>query len=49
MTNHFLQGTINLSIAYDPPASAIPNPNDPQAGDAAVDGGMCGSLSVALW
>ncbi|KAG7226386.1 hypothetical protein INR49_013797 [Caranx melampygus] len=31
--------TINLTIAYDPPASAIPNPNDPQAGDAAADGG----------
>ncbi|XP_023285060.1 myoferlin-like isoform X3 [Seriola lalandi dorsalis] len=31
--------TINLAIAYDPPAGAIPNPNDPQAGDATVDAG----------
>uniref|UniRef100_A0A3B4THD9 Myoferlin n=1 Tax=Seriola dumerili TaxID=41447 RepID=A0A3B4THD9_SERDU len=29
--------TINLAIAYDPPAGALPNPNDPQAGDAAAD------------
>ncbi|XP_023128999.2 myoferlin isoform X1 [Amphiprion ocellaris] len=29
--------TINLVIGYDPPANAAPNPNDPQAGDAAVD------------
>uniref|UniRef100_A0A665W8Z6 Myoferlin n=1 Tax=Echeneis naucrates TaxID=173247 RepID=A0A665W8Z6_ECHNA len=32
-------GTINLVIAYDPPAGAITNPNDPQAGDATVDAG----------
>ncbi|XP_026206806.1 myoferlin-like isoform X3 [Anabas testudineus] len=31
--------TINLVIGYDPPANAAPNPNDPQAGDATVDGG----------
>ncbi|XP_045925077.1 myoferlin-like [Micropterus dolomieu] len=31
--------TINLVIGYDPPASAVPNPNDPQAGDATVDAG----------
>ncbi|XP_071319383.1 myoferlin-like isoform X2 [Trachinotus anak] len=31
--------TINLVIAYDPPASAIPNPNDPQTGDTTVDAG----------
>ncbi|XP_053197896.1 myoferlin-like [Scomber japonicus] len=31
--------TINLVIAYDPPANAVPNPNDPQAGDATVDAG----------
>ncbi|XP_017273940.1 myoferlin-like isoform X1 [Kryptolebias marmoratus] len=31
--------TINLVVAYDPPASAVPNPNDPQGGEATVDGG----------
>ncbi|XP_042253887.1 myoferlin-like isoform X7 [Thunnus maccoyii] len=31
--------TINLVVAYDPPANAAPNPNDPQAGDATVDAG----------
>nr|XP_020461857.1 myoferlin-like [Monopterus albus] len=31
--------TINLVVAYDPPPNAAPNPNDPQAGDATVDGG----------
>ncbi|GAA6227910.1 myoferlin-like [Lates japonicus] len=31
--------TINLVIGYDPPANAVPNPNDPQAGDATVDAG----------
>ncbi|XP_040885260.1 myoferlin-like isoform X6 [Toxotes jaculatrix] len=31
--------TINLVIGYDPPASAVPNPNDPQAGDATMDTG----------
>ncbi|KAK2820769.1 hypothetical protein Q5P01_023728 [Channa striata] len=31
--------TINLVIGYDPPANALPNPNDPQAGDATVDAG----------
>ncbi|XP_067344047.1 myoferlin-like isoform X2 [Channa argus] len=31
--------TVNLVIGYDPPANAPPNPNDPQAGDAAVDAG----------
>uniref|UniRef100_A0A3Q3A9Z4 Myoferlin n=1 Tax=Kryptolebias marmoratus TaxID=37003 RepID=A0A3Q3A9Z4_KRYMA len=25
-------------VAYDPPASAVPNPNDPQGGEATVDG-----------
>ncbi|XP_068162366.1 myoferlin-like isoform X2 [Antennarius striatus] len=29
--------TINLVIGYDPPANAIPNPNDPQSGDSTVD------------
>uniref|UniRef100_M4APC2 Myoferlin n=1 Tax=Xiphophorus maculatus TaxID=8083 RepID=M4APC2_XIPMA len=32
-----LQATIDLVVAYDPPASAVPNPNDPQDGNAAVD------------
>uniref|UniRef100_A0A4W6DL90 Myoferlin n=1 Tax=Lates calcarifer TaxID=8187 RepID=A0A4W6DL90_LATCA len=32
--------TINLVIGYDPPANAVPNPNNPQAGDATVDAGM---------
>lgn len=31
--------TINLVVAYDPPANAAPNPNDPQGGDATVDAG----------
>ncbi|XP_032429268.1 myoferlin isoform X2 [Xiphophorus hellerii] len=31
--------TIDLVVAYDPPASAVPNPNDPQDGNAAVDAG----------
>ncbi|XP_030610233.1 myoferlin-like isoform X2 [Archocentrus centrarchus] len=31
--------TINLSVVYDTPASAKPNPNDPQAGEATVDAG----------
>ncbi|XP_042364022.1 myoferlin-like isoform X2 [Plectropomus leopardus] len=31
--------TIDLVIGYDPPASATPNLNDPQAGDATVDAG----------
>uniref|UniRef100_A0A673A4U0 Myoferlin n=1 Tax=Sphaeramia orbicularis TaxID=375764 RepID=A0A673A4U0_9TELE len=30
--------SIDLVIGYDPPAGAIPNPNDSQAGDATVDG-----------
>ena len=34
------QATINLVVAYDPPANAPPNPNDPQGGDATVDAGM---------
>uniref|UniRef100_A0A673A8M9 Myoferlin n=1 Tax=Sphaeramia orbicularis TaxID=375764 RepID=A0A673A8M9_9TELE len=29
--------SIDLVIGYDPPAGAIPNPNDSQAGDATVD------------
>lgn len=33
------QATINLMVAYDPPANAMQNPNDPQAGDA-MDTGM---------
>uniref|UniRef100_A0A3Q4AGS0 C2 domain-containing protein n=1 Tax=Mola mola TaxID=94237 RepID=A0A3Q4AGS0_MOLML len=32
--------TINLMIGYDPPANSAPDPNDPQAGDAAMDAGM---------
>ncbi|KAF6728418.1 Myoferlin [Oryzias melastigma] len=36
-------GTINLVVAYDPPANAAPNPNNPPAGDATVDGGEAGS------
>ncbi|RVE59409.1 hypothetical protein OJAV_G00188400 [Oryzias javanicus] len=35
-------GTINLVVAYDPPANAAPNPNNPSAGDATVDGGEAG-------
>ncbi|XP_029977702.1 myoferlin-like isoform X4 [Sphaeramia orbicularis] len=31
--------SIDLVIGYDPPAGAIPNPNDSQAGDATVDAG----------
>ncbi|KAG8009074.1 Myoferlin, partial [Nibea albiflora] len=31
--------TINLMVGYDPPANAMPNPNDPQAEDATVDTG----------
>ncbi|TMS22003.1 Myoferlin [Larimichthys crocea] len=31
--------TINLMVAYDPPANAMQNPNDPQAGDAMDTGG----------
>ncbi|XP_038155666.1 myoferlin-like isoform X4 [Cyprinodon tularosa] len=32
--------TIDLVVAYDPPANAIPNPNDPQDGNAmAAEGG----------
>ncbi|XP_070962563.1 myoferlin-like isoform X3 [Oncorhynchus clarkii lewisi] len=31
--------TVSLVIHYDPPANATPNPNDPQAGDAAGDSG----------
>ncbi|KAM4715581.1 myoferlin-like [Anableps anableps] len=31
--------TIDLVVAYDPPASAVPNPNDPQDGNATVDAG----------
>lgn len=27
-------------IGYDPPANSAPDPNDPQAGDAAMDAGM---------
>ncbi|KAM9424835.1 myoferlin-like isoform 2-T2 [Pholidichthys leucotaenia] len=34
--------TINLVTAYDPPANAIPNPNNPQAGDATVEAGGTG-------
>ncbi|XP_047464491.1 myoferlin isoform X4 [Mugil cephalus] len=34
--------TINLVIAYNAPANAAPNPNDPQAGDAELDGGGSG-------
>ena len=34
------QATINLMIGYDPPASSAPDPNDPQAGNAAVDAGI---------
>uniref|UniRef100_A0A3P9LID1 Myoferlin n=1 Tax=Oryzias latipes TaxID=8090 RepID=A0A3P9LID1_ORYLA len=30
--------TINLVVAYDPPANAAPNPNNPPAGDTAADG-----------
>lgn len=33
------QATINLMIGYDPPAGSVPDPNDPQAGDATVDAG----------
>lgn len=33
------QATIDLVIAYNSPANAAPNPNDPQAGDAALDAG----------
>lgn len=33
------QATINLMIGYDPPAGSVPDPNDPQAGDATVDTG----------
>lgn len=40
------QATINLVISYDPPANAIPNPNDPQAGDATVDAGEFFQFSV---
>ncbi|KAM9716080.1 myoferlin-like isoform 2-T2 [Menidia menidia] len=29
--------TINLVIAYDPPANASPNPNDPHSGDSTMD------------
>lgn len=35
----FFKATINLVVAYDPPANAAPNPNNPPAGDATVDGG----------
>uniref|UniRef100_A0A8C3AXU1 Myoferlin n=1 Tax=Cyclopterus lumpus TaxID=8103 RepID=A0A8C3AXU1_CYCLU len=45
--------TIDLVIGYDPPANAAPNLNDPQAGDATVDGeetlpdgGQSGSAGV---
>ncbi|KAI3365598.1 hypothetical protein L3Q82_010680 [Scortum barcoo] len=31
--------TVNLVVGYDPPASAAPNLNDPQAGDATVVAG----------
>ncbi|KAM8729757.1 myoferlin-like [Acanthopagrus schlegelii] len=31
--------TINLVIGYDPPPNAVPNLNDPQAGDATMDAG----------
>uniref|UniRef100_A0A674AUE7 Myoferlin n=1 Tax=Salmo trutta TaxID=8032 RepID=A0A674AUE7_SALTR len=31
--------TVSLVIHYEPPANAAPNPNDPQAGDAAGDSG----------
>ena len=34
------QATINLVIGYDPPPNAVPNLNDPQAGDATMDAGM---------
>lgn len=34
-----LQGTIDLTIGYDPPANAAPNLNDPDAGDATADAG----------
>lgn len=34
-----LQGTIDLTIGYDPPANAAPNLNDADAGDAAADAG----------
>ncbi|XP_075313880.1 myoferlin-like isoform X2 [Odontesthes bonariensis] len=37
--------TINLVVAYDPPANAPPNPNDPQDGDATVDAGGDGGDS----
>ncbi|XP_072229894.1 myoferlin-like isoform X2 [Leuresthes tenuis] len=37
--------TINLVVAYDPPANAPPNPNDPQGGDATVDAGGDGGDS----
>ncbi|CAJ1080777.1 myoferlin-like isoform X3 [Xyrichtys novacula] len=31
--------TIDLMVSYDPPANANPNPQDPNSGDTAVDGG----------
>ncbi|XP_031595497.1 myoferlin-like isoform X2 [Oreochromis aureus] len=31
--------TINLLVGYDAPANAVPNPNDPQAGETTVDAG----------
>ncbi|XP_011486215.1 myoferlin isoform X2 [Oryzias latipes] len=34
--------TINLVVAYDPPANAAPNPNNPPAGETAADGGEAG-------
>uniref|UniRef100_A0A673A6A3 Myoferlin n=1 Tax=Sphaeramia orbicularis TaxID=375764 RepID=A0A673A6A3_9TELE len=38
--------SIDLVIGYDPPAGAIPNPNDSQAGDATVDAGEEGDETV---
>uniref|UniRef100_A0A8C7IE10 Myoferlin n=1 Tax=Oncorhynchus kisutch TaxID=8019 RepID=A0A8C7IE10_ONCKI len=39
--------TVSLVIHYDPPANATPNPNDPQAGDAAGDSGEEGDEDIA--
>lgn len=39
LTPLLLQGTIDLTIGYDPPANAAPNLNDPDTGDAAADAG----------